>query len=71
MICKCGEDGIYNEANGKGFYYCRTCKCEIELEEVKREEFVPVQTIQTFTYTSGEMDVDIGRMLDDLTKGVL
>lgn len=34
MICtKCFTDGVYNEVLGKGFYYCRTCKCEIELQQ--------------------------------------
>lgn len=35
MICsKCKDPGILNHANGKEFYYCRTCKVEIGLEEV-------------------------------------
>ena len=34
MICsKCSNEGIYNEAMGKGFFYCRTCKTEIEPTE--------------------------------------
>lgn len=34
MTCsKCKNSGIYNEILGKGFYYCRTCKEEIFLEE--------------------------------------
>lgn len=33
MICaNCNNSGIYNEANGLGFYYCRTCKIEVNLE---------------------------------------
>lgn len=33
MICtKCNEEGIHNTANGKEFFYCRTCKEEIGLE---------------------------------------
>lgn len=36
MVCnKCKNDGILNQANGKKFYYCRTCKDEIYPEEVK------------------------------------
>ena len=34
MTCKCGETGVYNEVNFKSFYYCRSCKIEIELEVV-------------------------------------
>lgn len=35
MICpKCKSDGILNTILGKDFYYCRTCKEEILLEEV-------------------------------------
>lgn len=36
MICpKCKNVGILNTVLGKDFYYCRTCKEEILLEEVK------------------------------------
>lgn len=36
MICpKCQDKGHYNEVMGKGYYYCRTCKDEISLEEPK------------------------------------
>lgn len=38
MMCsKCNKVGILNSANGKDFYYCRTCKTEILLEEVKKD----------------------------------
>lgn len=34
MVCKkCQNSGVYNEILGKGFYYCRTCKEEITLED--------------------------------------
>lgn len=33
MICtKCNNDGVESQALGKTFYYCRTCKEEIQLE---------------------------------------
>ena len=33
MICtKCSNEGILNTANGKEFYYCRSCKEEITLQ---------------------------------------
>ena len=36
MICnKCNDEGILNSALGQEFYYCRTCKEEIQLEVVK------------------------------------
>ena len=36
MICsKCSNPGVLNNANGKEFYYCRVCRDEIPLEEVK------------------------------------
>lgn len=36
MICpKCKNDGILNQANGKDFYFCKTCREEIILEEVQ------------------------------------
>lgn len=36
MICfKCKNDGILNQANGKDFYFCKTCREEIVLEDVK------------------------------------
>lgn len=39
MICsKCKNDGILNQANGKEFYYCRTCREEIILEEIPKAE---------------------------------
>lgn len=35
MICiKCNQSGILNQANGNSFYYCRTCKEEILLQQV-------------------------------------
>lgn len=38
MICpKCQDSGILNHANGIEFYYCRTCKIEISLEEAPAE----------------------------------
>lgn len=39
MICKtCNQSGVYNEANNQGFYYCRACKIEIELEVATAEK---------------------------------
>jgi hypothetical protein len=39
MICpKCNEAGVYNEVLGQGFYYCRTCKDEIQLQEASKSE---------------------------------
>lgn len=35
MICQCGATGILNEVLGKTFYYCRSCKDEIRLNETK------------------------------------
>lgn len=33
MKCyRCGSVGIYNEANHKPFYYCKTCKDEIYVD---------------------------------------
>lgn len=58
MICKkCGETGVYNEVRGKGFYYCRTCKDEIPLEESPSMPPYPP-----------EWDVDWDE-LDKLTQG--
>lgn len=37
MTCTCGTSGVYNEVRGQGFYYCRSCKVEIELREPYRE----------------------------------
>lgn len=38
MICpKCSNAGVENQALGKTFYYCRTCKDEIGLEAVPSE----------------------------------
>ena len=35
MVCpKCKNTGILNTVLGKDFYYCKTCKEEILLEEV-------------------------------------
>jgi hypothetical protein len=35
MICqKCDVVGILTEANGKPYYFCRSCRTEIMLEEV-------------------------------------
>lgn len=35
MVCsKCKNAGILNTVLGKNFYYCKTCKEEIFLEEV-------------------------------------
>jgi len=33
MTCTCGTTGVYNEVRGLGFYYCRDCKIEIELQD--------------------------------------
>lgn len=38
MVCKCGNVGVLNTILGKDFYYCRDCKDEIRLEEVKSPE---------------------------------
>jgi hypothetical protein len=36
MMCsKCHNDGVKNEIFGQTFYYCRTCKEEIQLEVVE------------------------------------
>lgn len=46
MICKkCSNTGVYNEVNFKGFYYCRTCKIEIELEEVVKQYYLNSEII--------------------------
>lgn len=38
MICpKCKNEGVLNHAAGQHFYYCRTCKDEILLEEAVDE----------------------------------
>lgn len=38
MICtSCNNVGIYSELSGKSYYYCRTCKDEINLTLVKDE----------------------------------
>lgn len=40
MICpKCKNEGILNSANFQEFYYCRTCKDEIKLDEVIKVDF--------------------------------
>jgi hypothetical protein len=39
MICnQCKNEGVENQALGKTFYYCRTCKIEIFLEPVVRTD---------------------------------
>lgn len=39
MICpNCKESGVLNHANGIEFYYCRTCKIEIFLEDALKDE---------------------------------
>jgi hypothetical protein len=35
MICKCGDSGVLCTVLGKNYYYCRTCRVELELEAVK------------------------------------
>lgn len=51
MICKCGDTGVYNEVNFKGFYYCRTCKIEIELELVPQPDPLTQEEIdELFSY---------------------
>ncbi len=38
MICgKCRQPGVENQAMGKTFWYCRTCKVEILLEPYKHQ----------------------------------
>lgn len=38
MICKkCNNQGILNTVNGQDFYYCRTCKVEIFLEDATKQ----------------------------------
>lgn len=45
MVCeKCNESGVYNEVAGKGFYYCRNCKIEIELQAVDTQKYVELDT---------------------------
>ena len=40
MVCpKCKNVGILNTVLGKDFYYCKTCKEEILLEEVQRSTY--------------------------------
>ncbi len=34
MICKCGASGVLNQVLNEEFYYCRSCKIEIQLEIV-------------------------------------
>lgn len=48
MICtKCNETGILNQAGGKDFYYCRTCKIEILLEVAEEKAgYTSLSTIQ-------------------------
>lgn len=41
MICsKCNTEGVLNTVLGKDFYYCRTCKDEIQLESPNKGAFL-------------------------------
>lgn len=46
MICtKCNNPGVLNTVNHQDFYYCRTCKEEILLEEVNGNITAPMEDI--------------------------
>lgn len=72
MICpKCKESGVYNEIRGKGFYFCRQCKTEIELESAPSgsEYRVPKAKYQVrgFVYSEkdGMKEIDFGLVDED------
>ena len=63
MICsKCKNQGILNSAGGKEFYYCRTCKEEIGLEDAATTTFEldnwtwPTEHRDNFHLTQDEVD---------------
>lgn len=65
MICtKCKNDGVLNQANGKDFYFCKTCREEIVLEdkladdekkEITQQEIDEIFDSFYFTYGSSYM----------------
>lgn len=47
MKCnRCGETGVHNIVLGKEFYYCRTCKDEVSLEEAPRDDMETFETLR-------------------------
>ena len=50
MVCKqCGSDAIKNTALGKSFYYCRTCKIEIDPEMLVIKSFDSTKHLKDMT----------------------
>lgn len=55
MICnKCNDQAVRNIANNKEFYFCRTCRIEVNLEE--KVKFVPNPSTNTKAFS--DMDID-------------
>jgi hypothetical protein len=60
MICQtCKESGVLNSACGKQFYYCKTCKCEINLE---------VQQFNGIEFLDNLNKFDISKIFEELKK---
>lgn len=71
MVCgTCKDTGVKNTALGKEFYYCRTCKKEIELESVVKAVFNEEDIIGFDSLTSLSQD-DIDELIRQLNKGVV
>lgn len=73
MICKkCDSTGILCHILDKHYYYCRTCKVEIELELAPKVE-LPVKQI-TFTQEKGLAHCDDPQCawcnIDTILKGI-
>lgn len=63
MICsKCKSDGVKNQALGKDFYYCRTCKEEIEMEGIIGDDYLEMTQM-----TQAEVD----DLFEQLTRGII
>jgi hypothetical protein len=67
MVCKkCKSDGIKNVANNKEFYYCRTCKDEILLEQSTFEDPNWDSYLEMTKLSQKEVD----DLFEQLTSGV-
>lgn len=74
MVCqKCNESGVYNVVLGKGYFYCKKCKAEIDLELKVKKEDVAVYSEPVF-YRAHLGDDKVVKELEEafekLTKGI-
>ncbi len=61
MTCqKCGNEGVFVQLQNCQYYYCRTCKDEIQLEVVKQETVTEEDLLREFDRMIGEGNVNSG-----------